>query len=179
MGFLPDIFVDESLAARQAQLDGQWSSLNALQQTCDNFPSQAWVEFNNDLRNWREFYGSGSNWSQSSEKATNSWQGKAQEWAARMAASGCRGSVGSVGGDDIPSVGDAGIPGVKDAPPLSAGIIDEALEGFGKVKDSVLAPIETVGWVVTGLIVLVLVGIIVIAVRGNVNVAGLGSVGGS
>jgi len=179
MGFLPDIFVDPALAQRQSLLDGQWSSLNALQQTCDNFPSQAWVEFSNDLRNWREFYESGSNWSQSSEKATNAWQSKAQEWTRRMASSGCHGTIGSVGGNDIPSSGDTGIPGVNDPPPLSDGLIDDALESFGKVKDTVLAPIETVGWVVTGLIVLVVVGIIIIIVKGNASGYGVSVGSGS
>ena len=167
MSLFPNIVSNPALRARQDQLDGQWSSLNGIQQSCDQFPSQAWVEFSNDLRNWREFYDSGSDWSQSSEKATNEWQIKAQEWAARMAGSGCGGTAGSVGGSDIPAAG--GIPGVKDPPPLSQGLLDEAAEAFEKGTDALQSPFKTLGWVAVGIVVLILVAVIWVGTKGHAS----------
>ena len=177
MSFLPNIFSSPELRARQDQLDGQWSSLNGIQQTCNEFPSQAWVEFSNDLRNWREFYDSGSDWSQSSEKATNEWQIKAQEWTTRMRASGCTGTAGSAGGDYIPS-SQSGIPGVKDPPPLSQGLLDEAAEAFEKGTDALASPFKTLGWVAVGIVVLILVTVVWITTKGQASGYGV-SVGGS
>lgn len=164
-----NVFSDPALRARQAQLDGQWSSLNGLINTCDGFPTQAWVEFRNDLTNWREFFSSESDWSQSSEKATNGWQIKAQEWASRVGASGCSGTVGSMGGVDVPSVGDSGIPGVKDPPPLSETLLDEVTGAFEKGTDALQAPFKTLGWVAIGIIAAVLITIIWVTTKGRAS----------
>lgn len=163
-----NIFSDPALKARQDVLDAQWSSLNALFNTCDAMPSQSWVEFVNDLKSWRIFYDSGSDWSSSSEKATNEYQVKAQEWSQRLDAAGCRGSVGSVGGDDIPgSV--SGIPGVKDPPPLTPGLLDEAASAFEKGTDALSSPFKTLGWVAVGIVVLIVVGLVVITTKGHAS----------
>jgi hypothetical protein len=167
MSLFPNIVSNPALRARQDQLDAQWSSLNGIQQNCSDLPSQAWVQFVNDLRNWREFYDSGSDWSQSSEQATNDWQIKAQEWTTRMAASGCGGTAGSVGDTYIPAAG--GIPTIKDPPPLSQGLLDEASDAFKKGTDALESPFKTLGWVAVGIVVLIIVAVIWISTRGHAS----------
>jgi len=164
-----NIFSDPALATRQAQLDGQWKSLKAVIGTCNSFPSQAWVEFTNDFTNWSEFYDSGSDWSQSSEKATNEWQTKAQEWATRVASAGCAGTAGSVGGDYVPGIGDSGIPGVKDPPPLSESLLDSAVGAFEKGTDALSSPFKTLGWVAVGVIAAILITVIWITTKGQAS----------
>ena len=133
MGLLPNLFSDPNLRTRQSQLDAQWNSLNGLVSQCNDIPNTAWVEFVNDKKNWEVFYDSESDWSQDSKEATDQWQTKAQEWAARFSSYGCSGSIGSIGGVDITSGGDKGIPNVKNPPPNEDSFIDKIGSAFKTV----------------------------------------------
>ncbi len=176
-----NIFVDEKLAARQAQLDGQWKSLRAVINGCDDFPSSSWVEFVNDQKGWESFFDSGSDWSDNSKAATDEWQSKLQVHSQRVEQAGCRGSIGSVGGVDFFSpTGVTGIPGVKDPPPDDPAFIDTALDAFSKTRDAVLSPFATVGWVTVGLVVVAIVAIVWILTKGKGKAGPSGvSVGGA
>jgi hypothetical protein len=159
-----NVFSDPVLRARQDQLDAQWSSLNALQNQCGDVPDTAWVEFVNDLRKWRTFYESESDWSADSNNATNSWQAKAQEWANRLSTYGCAGGLGSVGGITIQTdVGDLGIPGVKDAPANESSWLgkagDLAKSAVTGVYDDVTGAISWTSYAIIGLIILVVLAL--------------------
>lgn len=165
MSFLPNVFSDPALKARQDVLQGQWRALHELSQSCDGLTSESWYQLETDWLNWGTFYDSGSDWSSSSEKATNEWQRKAQEWSARLNSAGCHGSVIA---DDINPV-DTGIPGVKDPPPLTPGLLDEASVAFEKGTDALASPFKTLGWVAVGVVVLIIVGIVVITTQGHAS----------
>lgn len=173
-----NVFSDSELKARQDQLDAQWKSLNSLINTCDDFPSSGWVEFVNDFRNWQEFYDSGSDWSSDSKHATDLWQVKAGEYAKRLAGAGCRGGIGSVAGVDVVSAGDSGIPFVKEPPADMPGLFHEILSGVDQAQDTLLAPLKTAGWVVVGVVVLIVIALVWILTKGQASGYGI-SVGGS
>jgi len=160
-----DVFVDPALRARQDKLNSVWQSMNNLKQGCDGLPDSAWLEFVTDYKAWGEFYDSGSDWSSSSKTATDEWQVKAQSWTKRLADYGCRGSLGvditldnfgnPTGRSEVYTpAADQGIPGVKDPPPDPQGPIDK-IEGW----------IATVGWVVAGLVVLLIAGLVYVLSR--------------
>jgi len=165
MSFLPNVFSDPALKARQDVLHGQWTSLHELSQSCDGLTTESWYQLETDWLNWKDFYDSGSDWSSSSEKATNEWQNKAKEWADRLNRAGCRGSTVA---SDITPV-DTGIPGVKDPPPLTPGLLDEAAAAFKKGTDALSSPFKTLGWVAVGVVVLILVSIVVITTKGHAS----------
>ncbi len=121
MGFLPNVFSDPVLKARQDQLDAQWRSLKALYDTCDQTPDSAFSEFATDFKNWKEFYESGSDWSDDSKSTTDGWQRQAQEWSSRLTGWGCYGTAGSA---DL-GQSDGAIPTVKDPPPDEPGFLDK------------------------------------------------------
>lgn len=174
MNLLPDVFQDPVLVQRQAVLDGQFKSLNAIVGTCDNVPSSTWVEWTNDYKNWSEFFDSGSNWSMSSKRATDEWQEKLQLWSNRMASYGCGGTLGSVDGINVVSAtGDKGIPTVKDAPPNDPTFIDEALATVHKVTDPVTSTIKTSIWLGAGVVLFIVVAIAYILTRGKASGYGL------
>src|SRR5215471_20743042 len=159
---LPDMFVDPQLRARQDQMDAQWSSLNGTINSCDAFPDAAWVQFVNDLRNWRDFYAGGNDWSSASKHATDDWQTKLQSWTTQVA-SWC------VPGASDPTY----IPTVKDPPPDQPSTLQTLL---GEVKSDVAAPfvwVEDValkiGIGLAVLVVLIIVAIVVVLVKGNVK----------
>lgn len=165
-----NVFSDPKLAARQAQLDSQWRSLNALVNTCNNVPSSSWVEFVADFKSWTEFFQSGSDWSASSKAATDEWQSKAQTWVDRISSYGCAGTLGSVDGINVVSaVGDAGVPTIKDPPPNDPTFLDEVTATVGKVTEPIWSRIGTVGWVAAGLIVLIILGLVWVLTKGKAS----------
>jgi hypothetical protein len=152
-----NIFSDPKLRTRQDQLDGQWYSLLQVVQFCDNVPDSSFSNFTSDLRAWQAFYESGSDWSSSSENATNDWQAKALEWSKQLNAWGCTGNIS--GSDSTQS----GIPGVKTPPPDQGDFLDKAVDAAKGLADKATGPLDaiwnriaTVGWVALGLIVLIL-----------------------
>jgi hypothetical protein len=173
MPFLPNIFSDPALKARQDVLHAQWTSIHKLSLSCEGLTTESWHQLETDWLNWKEFYESGSDWSSSSEKATNEWQVKAQEWTARLNSAGCRGSTV---GDDIVTP-DTGIPGVKDPPPLTPDFLDEVTDGFTQITDAATSPFKTLGWVATGIVVLIIVGLVIVLTKGKASGYGV-KVGG-
>lgn len=172
-----NIFSDPQLRARQDQLDAQWKALNAAQSGCSSIPDTAWVEWVNDFRNWQEFYDSGSDWSSDSFNATNVWQQKLKEWSARMATYGCVGSLGSVGGEDIPAGGDQGIPGVKEPPPDEKSTVEKVGDEVTGVVGSVSTFVKTASWVAIGLIVVVLIATVYTLTHVKASHPSYGSIG--
>jgi len=152
MSFLPNVFSDPELRARQDVLNGQWASLWATYQaTCDNGLGNAFPEFATDYANWQRFYGSESDWSSDSKHETDIHQEKMQEWTKRLRDYGC--------GDK--SLGnDLGIPGVKDVPPDEPSTLDE-------LKNLALAPFNFIRNLAIGVGVLVV--IIIFAVLWFIN----------
>jgi len=159
-----NVFSDPKLRARQDQLDAQWSSLNALQNTCDGVPDSSWVEFVNDLKAWRVFYESESDWSANSANATNEWQSKAQDWANRLGSYGCAGGLGSVAGIIIQAAeGDTGIPGVKAPPAAETSWLGQAgalvTGAVSAVYDDAKGAISWYSYAIIGLIILVVLAL--------------------
>jgi hypothetical protein len=174
MSILPDFFVDPALRTRQDQLNAQWLSLNGIQQSCQGISDSAWVEFVNDLKGWKDFYASESDWDMDSKHATDDWQTKASYWADQFKLYGCGGVLGSVNGVDIPATaGDGGIPSVKANPaddkPWYSGITDVA----STIQDDV----STIGWIAVGVVVLVVLVVGYVLTRGKAKGFGV-EVGG-
>ena len=170
MSFLPDIFVDPTLRARQDTLNAQWLSLYALSQSCDGIPDSAWVEFINGKKAWDVFYESESDWTISSKKATDEFQSKAQEWAKRFAQYGCSGSIGSVGGEDITTDSpDLGIPGVKDNPPDPESLFHQITGGISSLESTIGAPFKSLGIGIIIVLIVLLAGIGYILTRGKAS----------
>ncbi len=149
-----NLFSDPKLRTRQDQLNAQWNSLLSVYQTCDNTPDSAFSEFITDLKAWRTFYDSESDWSSSSANATNEWQAKALDWTSRLSEWGCTGNQDGEYG--TPN----GIPGVKEPPPDSTSILDDAKAVVSGGADSFFGSLATVGWVATGLAILIVIGIV-------------------
>jgi hypothetical protein len=164
VSFLPNVFSDPQLRARQDQLDAQWKSLKASYDACNDTPPTSFAEFATDFAGWTSFYDSESDWSSNAKKATDEWQTKAQEWAGKIA--------GWCGGG-----ADSGIPTVKDPPPDEPGLVDQALGVFDKTRDAVLAPVFKVGWVAVGIVAAVILAIVVIVTKGRAKGYGI-EVGG-
>lgn len=167
MSFLPNVFSDPVLKARQDQLDGQWKSLWALYQGCDQTPDNAFSQFVNDKRAWDEFYDSGSDWSDDSKHATDNWQLKAQEWAGRLNGWGCYGTSGSANLD----TGSSGIPTIKDPPKDEPSFLD-------KLTDSSKTYFTTVGIVGVALFVFVILAIVFVLSKGKASGFGVSLGGG-
>lgn len=161
-GTLPNIISDPKLRTRQDQLDAQWSSLWAVYQGCDNTPDSSFSNFATDLRNWRVFYNGGSDWSSSSENATNEWQSKAQEWSNKLNTWGCTGNQSA---DDLPN----GLPTVKDPPPDVKSILENAKDAISHETDSFFSTLATMGWVAVGLAVLVVLAIVYLLTHAKVS----------
>jgi hypothetical protein len=170
MSLFPDLFVDPSLRARQDQLNATWNGLRASYGVCQNTPDASFAEFTTDYNAWQAFYASESDWTTDSFNATNSWQQKAVQWANNFKAWGCTGSDPENSGNDTPV---NGLPIVKDAPPDEKGSVGQAASSIGDAIKNGLAgvwnTIETVGWVVVGLIVLILGGIVYLLTHTNVS----------
>lgn len=162
-----NIFSDPELKARQDQLDGQWAATNAMFQTCDNTPSQAFPEFTRDLAAWRQFYDSGSDWSADSKHATDEWQTKLKDWVQRLKDYGCQGSVGSIGGEDITANGDQGYAGVKDNPPDKPPLFQSLLDGIQSTENTLLAPLGKLGIGVSVVVVILLIIVAYVLTRGK------------
>jgi hypothetical protein len=160
VSLLPNIFSDPALRARQDQLDAQWNSLWASYQQCDNTPSAAFPEFSTDLRLWREFYASGSDWSSDSKHETDIWQGKAQEWAGKLAGWCAMGA-------------DSGIPTVKDAPPDSPGVLDRVLDPFKKTEADIFSFFKGTGIAIFVLILIVIFALVFVLTKGKANAFGV------
>lgn len=157
-----NFFSDPKLRTRQDQLNGQWNSLWAVYQACDQTPDSAFSEFATDLRLWREFYDGGNDWSSSSANATNEWQNKAMEWSQRLTDWGCTGNQSS---DQLPN----NIPTVKVPPPDETSVLDDA-KGFVSDKvEGIWSRLATAGWVVVGLFVLLIGGIIYLLTHVTAN----------
>lgn len=175
MSFLPDVFVDPALRARQDTLNAQWISLYSLSQTCGAgsdalIPDSAWVEFVNDYKGWQDFYASESDWTISSKQATDTYQSKAQEWAKRLSNYGCGGTLGSVGGVNIiTDAEDLGIPGVKDNPPDPTSLWSQITGGITSLESSITAPLKSFGIGVAILLIVLLAGIGYILTRGKAS----------
>ncbi len=167
-----NVISDPALKARQDELDAQWSSLSALYSGCDQTPDNAFAEFSTDLRLWREFYASGSDWSASSKTATDTWQTKAQDWSRRLQGWGCYGTAGS----DQLDAGSGAIPTVKDPPPDAPGLLDnlKALDPLPEIEKWA----EGVGLIVVGVVVLVIIAIVYITTKGHAKGYGV-EVGGT
>lgn len=167
MGLLPNIFSDPKLRTRQDQLDAQWQALSNLR--CDNLPSSTEVEFETDEQNWRYFYDSETDWSASAKKATDEWQTKAGEWAKRFAAHGCGGGVIVDGISVISNTGDGGIPTIKSNPEDDKTLFEEAQDAASALTKPARDAASTVGWVVVGVVVLVLVLTAYVLTRGKAS----------
>lgn len=152
------LFSDPKLRARQDTLNAQWNSLWAAYQACDT-PSAAFPEFATDLNAWRSFYESESDWTDSSKRATDEYQSKAQEWQRRMSAWNCGQS----------GYADGGLPGVKDNPADEPGLLDD-------LGDNLKAPfafIRNLTWGVLAVGALVILGIIWVLSRKSFSGAGV------
>jgi|SRR5882672_2669530 len=148
-----NLWSDPQTRARQDQLNAQWNALWGVWQNCDNTPDSAFAEFATDLKAWREFYNSASDFSAASINATNSWQQKAKDWSDKLTGWGCTGNQSS---DDLPS----GIPGVKAPPPDEQSLLSKATSGVGNSVSSFLSTLTTIGWVAVGIVVFLVLGII-------------------
>lgn len=167
MSLLPNVFSDAKLRARQDQLDGAWQALYNLR--CDGLPASTEVEFTSDFENWRAFYDSESDWSQDSKRATDEWQTKAQDWTKRFAALGCGGGVLVDGINVISSTGDKGIPTIKDNPADDKTLFEQAQDAASALTKPARDAASTVGWVVVGVVVLVIVALAYVLTRGKAS----------
>ena len=175
-----NFFSDPALRARQDQLDADWNSAWAVVQTCDAVPASSFSGFATDRSNWKQFYDSGSDWSSDSYNATNEWQNRLKTWTDQFRQWGCTGSFaltpGTVGADD-PTPEENGIPGVKDAPPDKQSIVEQAKDAIGNAGQGLWSNITTIGWVILGVVVLIVFGLIYTLTHVKASAPGVGSIG--
>lgn len=162
-----NVFSDSKLRARQDTLDAQWNALRATFNTCNNTPDAAFPEFSTDYKNWSAFYASESDWSADSNNATNVWQATAKDWADKMGMWGCTGNF-----DSVIQQGPSGIPGVKVPPPDQAGFISDISSGVKNTVSDFWNSLTTMGWVLAGVVVIMVIGLVYMVVHVNPATAG-------
>lgn len=173
------IFTDPQLKARQDVLAAQWNSLKAAYSVCDNTPDSSFSEFTTDYNNWTTFYKSGTDWSSDANNATNVWQATAKSWSDRLNQWGCNGtaalSPGSVGSDQPDPTG--GIPGIKTPPPDTKSIIQQAKDALGNASQGLWSDISFIGYMILGVVVLIVFGLIYVLTHVKASAPGVGSIG--
>jgi hypothetical protein len=163
MSFLPNVFSDPALRARQDQLNSQWVGLNDTIGSCGLTASSApaFQQFYADFAAWQEFYGSGSDYTTASKHATDEWQDKLKEYT-RTLLPYC-----SIASPD--AGGDAYIPGVKDNPADEPSLLDKLGDEAGKpflwVEDVALK----VGIGLIIVVVLILGTLVYVSTKGKVK----------
>ena len=168
MGLGDFFFTDPALKARQDQLDADWNSAWAVVQTCDGVPASSFSGFATDRNNWKVFYGSGTDWSSDAFNATNEWQTRLKTWTDQFNQWGCTGNFsltpGTVGADD-PMPENNGVPAIKTAPPDKPSVWQEAKEAIGEAGNGLWSDITTIGWVILGVVVLIILGLVYVLPR--------------
>lgn len=175
-----NFFSDPALKARQDQLDADWNSAWAVVQTCDGVPASTFSGFSTDRANWKTFYDSGSDWSSDSYNATNEWQARLKTYTDQFKQWGCTGSFaltpGTVGADD-PTPENNGVPGIKAPPPDQQSFFSQAKDAIGNAEQGLWSSITTVGWVILGVVVLLIFGLVYVLTHVKVSSPQYGSIG--
>lgn len=175
-----NFFSDPALRTRQDQLDADWNSAWAVVQTCDGVPASSFSGFTTDRANWKQFYDSGSDWSSDSYNATNEWQNRLKGWTDQFNQWGCTGNFtltpGTVGADD-PTPEENGVPGVKTAPPDKESIVEQAKDAIGSAGKGLWSDISTVGYIILGVVLLLIFGLIYVLTHVKASAPGVGSIG--
>ncbi len=175
-----NFFSDPALRTRQDQLDADWNSAWAVVQTCDAVPASSFSGFATDRANWKQFYDSGSDWSSDSYNATNEWQSRLKGWTDQFRQWGCTGSFslspGTVGADD-PTPEENGIPGIKNPPPDKTGLLTKAKDAIGNAANGLWSDVTTIGWVILGVMVLLIMGTVYLLTHVKVASPQYGSIG--
>lgn len=157
-----NLWSDPVLRARQEQLNSQWYALNDTVDSCELTASSsaAFSQFYSDYDAWKTFFDSGSDWSSDSKHTTDIYQTKLQEYTKTI--------KGYCSGGAQPY-----IPGVKDPPKDTPGLLDRGIDLAKAPFDLVDSVVTKVG-IITGVLVFaVLATIIYVAVKGNVSAAGV------